>query len=734
MKLRQKLAAVLAATMVATAMPVMAKSDFALTNGITIAKKDETINNGKLRITMKDAVTTSAMFFVNLENAEWNVPTTSTNATSTSGTALTNVTVQYKKNNKNEVEVTVTKPVGGTGMEEFVIPLDVKLTGGDATVAVDGNGTVISDMAPVVFAKTTDSKAAVTAADSKNIYKTGVVADVTIEETIAGSIGTNTITVSLDNTDYEFVGLTAGNLKFSKGFSSFTTSNVTLKQDGATVTSVTDDEFTFTLSGAAQNAPGRVVIEGAKVRLKSGKTVNPGDEIAVTVEGEGVTTTTVKVAEAKELGSSLEMKDKKVVDMVAGKDQKITFTLKENVDDSILDNRTIEVRLNQGFLANTEVTGSNLTSGTAVNAIKNAIKVNDGTAGADVTAFTLVTDKDDRVIGFDFAVAAGELEADKNDEIKFEDVKVYMPVDKTGDVVISAEGRALGQTVEVTALNVTAPVEVTSEEFTLKVGLKDQKGGKLVITETDKGRLKQGENLVIAIDKKDDGFVFTGKPVVKVTEGDLKLDLDKMDYTDGTIIIPVSRASKTASTITITEMPIKVDRTVPEGKYDLKLTGAAVQPGCIFGSVKVEDFINVGTPNTQDLSANGLRKGKTSFVIGSNKYLVNGIELEMDAAAYLDPAGRTMVPLRFVANALGIDDKEIYFASNTATIVAGSKTISLEIGSKTAKLNGVAVRTMDVAPVLKNERTYVPVGEIASLLGVDAKWDGETQTATFINE
>ena len=730
MKLRQKLAAVLAATMVVTAVPAMAKSDFALTNGIIVAEKgDDLLSRGSLKITMKDAVsaTTDAMFFINLENAEWNI--TTGDAKSTTGATIS--TINYKKNNEKEVQVTVQ---AGSGAQEFLIPLDVELKGGDATVAVDGNGTVISDMSPIIFAKTSDSKATVTAEDAKNVYKSGVVADVTIEETIAGSIGTNEITVSLDNTDYEFVGLTAGNLKFSKGFSGLTAADVTLEQDGAATATVTDDEFTFKLSTPATGAPGRVVLDGVKVRLKSGKTVNTGDEIAITIEGEGVTTTTVKVAETKELGSTLTMKDKKVVDMVAGREQKITFTLEENVDDSILDARTIEVRLNQGFLANTAVTGSNLTAGTEVNAIKNKIKVNDGVAGADVTDFTLVTDKDDRVIGFDFAIVGGQLQSNKNDKIKFEDVKVYMPVDKTGDVVISAEGRALGQTVEVTAVNVKAPVETSNEALTLKVGLKDQKGGKLVITETDKGMLKQSKDLVITVDKQDDGFEFTGKPVVEVTEGDLKLDLDNMKQTATAITIPVLRASKTASTITITEMPIKVDRTVPEGKYDLKLNGAAVEPDCTFGSVTVEGFINVGTPNTQDLSANGLRKGTTSFVIDSAKYLVNGVEAEMDAAAYLDPAGRTMVPLRFVANALGIDDKEIYFANNTATIVAGSKTISLEIGSKTAKLNGVAVRTMDTAPVLKNSRTYVPVGEIAALLGVEAKWDGATKTATFINE
>jgi len=73
MKLRQKLAAILAATMITTSLPVvtMAKTDFSLTKGILVAKEDTAVNAGSLKIEMKDAVdTTDAMFFVNLKNAK----------------------------------------------------------------------------------------------------------------------------------------------------------------------------------------------------------------------------------------------------------------------------------------------------------------------------------------------------------------------------------------------------------------------------------------------------------------------------------------------------------------------------------------------------------------------------------------------------------------------------------------------------------------------------------------
>ena len=750
MKLRQKLAAVLAATMVVTAVPAMAKSDFALTNGIVVLEKDKTLveksKTQNLKVEVKDGVTltggqtTSAVFFVNIANAEWQ------DAASTTVTVGGN-TIVYQKNNKTELQVEVQGSLAGT--EVFSIPLDnVKLTGGDATVAVDGNGTVISDMAPVVFAKTSDSKSTVTFGDAKNIYKVGTVGEITIEEPLVDTMDASEwITLELDNTDYQFVGNgTTPNgftAEWSKGFSG--NGGVVGLQYGQFSDGTKDySTIQFKLSGESTSAPGRLKIKDLEIKLKPNKTFVANDDINLTVKGEKITETTGKVAVAQELGCSIEMKDKEVVEIVAGKAKEVEFTVAENVNDSML-NRMMEVRIENAFFYDGETTLANLTTATPVTNERQEMKITtkfasdtEYTQGGSNTFATLglewIKDKDDKVIGFDFTVPAGT-RANDIDKIVFSKVKIFAPVENTGDVKITVNGRSVGSELSTVAANIIAPVEIEEEVFTAKVGLKEQVGGKLVIKETDKARFANNKEIRIAFDKKDDGFEFTGKPVVEVTEGDLKLDLDKMDYEAGYITIPVSRASKTASTIEIKDFKVKVDRTVPQGKYDLKVDGPALETGCAMGALTVEDFFNVATANTEDITTNnGLRKVTTSFVIGSAKYLINGTEAEMDAVAYLDPAGRTMVPLRYVANALGIDDKEIYFANNTATIVAGSKTISVEIGSKTAKLNGVAVRTMDTAPVLKNSRTYVPVGEIAALLGVEAKWDGETKTATFINE
>ena len=717
MKLRQKLAVVLAATMLATSVPVvtMAASDNSLTHGVVASEKDATLTAGGLKVSMKDDVdTTGAMFFVNLNNAEWNLPTTPTALPGLAG-----ITVEYQKNSNKELQVTV-KATGVDAKADFTLPLNVKLTGGEATVAIDGNGTVISDMAAVVFAKTSDAKATVTAGDAKAIYRNGIVADITIDEALKGTMGDKEVTVSLDNTDYEFVGVSASNIALSRGFVGKTAT--------VTGTTVTADEFKFALDSASTTASGRIELKNITVRTKNSKTPVIGDEIKVTISGDKVTTTTVKVAVAQQLGNTIEMKDKKVVDVVAGKKQKVTFSIKENVNDSILEQRLIEVRFDKAFLGNT--TAASLP--TLADAIRDSISIGSNSGAAAVANVSLATDKDDKVIGFDFQVAASALDAAASDEIKFADIELFVPVNVTGDVKVSADGRALGEKLETVALNVKAPVEITSEAFTLKVGLKDQKGGKLVVKETAAAILKQGQNLEIAIDGKDSGFEFTAKPVVTV-EGDLLLDLDNLAYTADKITIPVKRASKSASTITVSGMTMKVDRTVPEGKYDIKVSGAALASDCTFETLTVKDFIVVGTPNTHDLAVNGLRRGVAKFAIGSASYTMNGTPETMDGAPYISN-GRTMVPVRYVANALGVDAKDIYFANGTVTVIAGNKTISLEIGNKVARLNGAPARVMETAPVIKDGRTYIPVSEIGALLGVQASWDNEAKVATFENK
>jgi hypothetical protein len=711
----------------------MASSDNSLTHGIIVGKEDDVISAGALKIEMDDAVdTTGAMFFVNLQNAEWTpVDTTKT---------VDGVKIDYKTNGKKELQVTVAA-VTDTAKADFTLPLDVKLTGGDATVAIDGNGTVISDMSPVVFAKTSEAKANVTADDAEAIYESGQVADITIEESLKGTLTSSadakdrTIKFTLKNSDFDFSDSLAtikSKIKLSKGFSSFTADDIAAIEvnfgNGGSDKQVIEVKLPQK-AASALSAAGRLEIENLSVKAK-----NPSlGAVNIEVSGNKVNKTTVKVAEVKNFGNALEMEDEKVVEIVAGQKDEITFSLNETVGDSIISGREVEVSLDKAFLSNTNADDQE---------INMTVKLNDSQiTGADLDALNItpITDDDDYITGFRFTTP--NLDASDTNEITFEDVEVFVPLTVEGDVTLTAEGRALAEESSVKAISVKAPVAVTTEAMTLKVGLKDQKGGKITVKETDADMLAT-EDLVIEL-PTENGLTFSStKPVVKVTEGDLVLGEWKIK--DNQLIIDVKRASSEASTIEITDLVVSTDRTVPQGTYDINVKGEAlVKTADLFldgsdadddkNSFEVKDFIVVGTPNTEDLGSNGLKKGTAVFTIGNKNYTMNGTAAEMDGTPYISN-GRTMVPVRYVANALGVSNTNIYFSNGTVTVIAGNKTISLEVGSKVAKLNGAPARTMETAPVIKDGRAYVPVSEIGALLGVSATWNEAAKTATFENK
>ncbi len=69
-------------------------------------------------------------------------------------------------------------------------------------------------------------------------------------------------------------------------------------------------------------------------------------------------------------------------------------------------------------------------------------------------------------------------------------------------------------------------------------------------------------------------------------------------------------------------------------------------------------------------------------------------------------------------------------ATNTVTVMKGDLTIKLSISSNQLIVNGEA-REMDVVPYMKNDRTLVPLRFIAEALGLTVEWDEVNQQVTI---
>ena len=70
-------------------------------------------------------------------------------------------------------------------------------------------------------------------------------------------------------------------------------------------------------------------------------------------------------------------------------------------------------------------------------------------------------------------------------------------------------------------------------------------------------------------------------------------------------------------------------------------------------------------------------------------------------------------------------------ASRTVTVLSGQRIISMAIGSRTMYINGTPV-AMNTTAAIVNDRTFIPVRDLANALGISAiNWTEASGTVTL---
>ena len=114
---------------------------------------------------------------------------------------------------------------------------------------------------------------------------------------------------------------------------------------------------------------------------------------------------------------------------------------------------------------------------------------------------------------------------------------------------------------------------------------------------------------------------------------------------------------------------------------------------------------------------------------------VDGVQKEVDPGRGTAPvtiSGRTMVPIRAIVEAMG-GTADWDNATNKITLNARGNIVEMWLGKTDIKVNG-ASKKMDVVPVLKNERTFVPIRFAAENLNCKVDWINSTQEAVIVYE
>lgn len=107
------------------------------------------------------------------------------------------------------------------------------------------------------------------------------------------------------------------------------------------------------------------------------------------------------------------------------------------------------------------------------------------------------------------------------------------------------------------------------------------------------------------------------------------------------------------------------------------------------------------------------------------KIEINGKNVVSDVAPFIDN-DRTLVPIRVISENLGYS---VNWDNQTrkVTVKNNDKSIELTIGRKDVNVNGNK-SSIDVAPMIKNERTFVPLRFISESFDNDVNWDNNTRT------
>lgn len=110
--------------------------------------------------------------------------------------------------------------------------------------------------------------------------------------------------------------------------------------------------------------------------------------------------------------------------------------------------------------------------------------------------------------------------------------------------------------------------------------------------------------------------------------------------------------------------------------------------------------------------------------------LVNGSKLNFDQPPYISN-GRTMVPFRIIAEALGANVE--WDSVNNKISVIGNNVVELVINSSMAKINGSSI-TLDAPAVVAGGRTMVPLRFVGEALGAKVNYMSNSTSINSNNE
>jgi len=601
----------------------------------------------------------------------------------------------------------------------FSIPIFATVTKGTATLYVEGNDSGVSDYNQVL-AKTPGNNDIMfevlnTNRNISTFYDRGYLTEFTIKETYKGAFNVASenqreIFMYIDHPDFVFdSSMMFIVLSYGKGLLQKETIPVSFDRKDPQI-------LKFTIPEIYTGNYETVSVSEVMVMSKS-RYIQEGDLI-VDIEGDAFISDRLILGYIKNYGLEADIRNG-YKDVVAGKSTNIKIDLFESVPGSIIEDRDMFFELSDGSFGK-------------YNKESNISKIDQLKRFVDTSNSLTITDveinKDDEFIGFSARVTKNNSSARKI-PISF---TYNAPINFEGNVELYIEGRAIDNPVSIRIAKSYPGIELNSKLFYLQPGLKNQVGGELIIRENERGMLERG-NISILVDK-DEYIRFEKLPKIEVSEDSgMKIgEMKKIETKDRIgISFEITRSSRQSADIYIYDFDLTTSRMIADGRVDVFVSGSSIG----LGDILVDDlfYIKEGSNNNFATPEVQYPLNVAQFIIGANTYIVNGNMKQMDATPYLSSKNRTMLPIRYIADAFNISDNNIGYDKGIVTITQGNNIIKLTEGSNLAVANNEFV-LMDEPVVIKEGRAYVPVGEIGRIMGLKVEWDNNLRAAKFSNQ
>lgn len=381
-----------------------------------------------------------------------------------------------------------------------------------------------------------------------------------------------------------------------------------------------------------------------------------------------------------------------------------------------------------------------------------AVEVGQNDFGADATAFAAAYKKGDYE-KFEFArrtlTATPETNKDGG-KLEFT-LKLVAEPGFTGDVTLKVDGAGMDKAQEVKIAKFVSPYTVEASQNDLIIDYRNTKvPTNIVVKEAEDGLWKKGSEFRFSLDRNID----TEDDATYTVDDKSDMEVKKIKNDLG---FRVDKESGDAATVTISDISLYMSRSLAAGAYDLQLntdgsdafmkqailapTGVKTEEATVkyqyynnddnFNHVVKEGFVNIITAGRDQDDASFTKK---VVVPVGEKYIIAGEEqVALDVPAYISAQGYTMLPVRAVATALGINNNNVLWnqASRTVTILYGQRIITMVAGQKVVTVNGNTIPASATVQI-KDGRTFLPMRDLATALGVtDITWDAATKTATM---